>query len=250
MKRLAAAALVVVWMVLPACAQRSAGRGGASGHSAAVSHGSASAARGFSGGRGSYAPGRASAGPRTYQRTASGAFSSGAFRRRPVYPPPYSGSWRYRRPYVSPYATIIPYGVSGWTPPYYLSYPDDGGDDESAANSDSANSAPANSAPDGYDQEADGQGPPPWPSIYDQGPLAPAYSYASSALAEGEAAVTLIFKDGRPPKQIHNYILTRDMLYVGDRYPSQIPVDQLDLEATAKVNRDAGVEFRLPAGTR
>ena len=69
-------------------------------------------------------------------------------------------------------------------------------------------------------------------------------------MAEGEAAVTLIFKDGRPPKQIHNYILTRDMLYVGDRYPSQIPVDQLDLEATAKVNRDAGVEFRLPAGTR
>jgi hypothetical protein len=65
-----------------------------------------------------------------------------------------------------------------------------------------------------------------------------------------EAAVTLIFKDGRPPEQIHNYILTRDTLYVGDRRSSEIPIDQLDLEATAKVNRDAGVDFRVPEGSR
>lgn len=237
MRRLAAAAMVVVWMVLPACAQRSAGRGGFSGHSAPALHGGGSTARGFSGVRGGHAPGRAIAGPRSYQRTASGAF-----RRRPVYPPPYSGSWRYRRPYVSPYGGIA-YGLSGWIPPYYLAYPDDGGEDESAS--------AADSIPEGYDQQADEQGPPPWPSTHDQGPVAPAYANARPApAAENEAAVTLIFRDGRPAEQIHNYILTRDTLFIGDRHPTQIPVDQLDLDATVKVNRDAGVDFRLPAGSR
>jgi hypothetical protein len=243
MRRLAAAAMVVVWMVLPACAQRSAGRGGFSGHSAPAFHGGGSTARGFSGARGGYAPGRATAVRRTYQRA-----GAGAFRQRPPYRPSppsnpsrYSGSWRYRRPYVSLYAGGIPYGVSGWIPPYYLGYPDDTGDDESAANSDS----------EGYDQQADEQGPPPWPSAYDQGPVAPAYAYAHPApAAENEAAVTLVFKDGRPAEQIHNYILTRDTLYVGDRHPIQIPVDQLDLDATVKANREAGVDFRLPAGSR
>ena len=138
------------------------------------------------------------------------------------------------------------YGISGWIPPYYLSYPDDSDDDGSAAQADSA---PADPGPAGYDQQADEQGPPPWPSIYDQVPTAASSAHAVPATVS-EAAVTLIFKDGRPPKQIHNYILTRDTLFVGDRHPSEIPVDQLDLTATAKVNREAGVVFQLPAGAR
>lgn len=173
--------------------------------------------------------------PRAYQGAAAGAFG-----RRPPYAPTNQGSWRYRRPYVSPYRGGIPYGVSGWIAPYYLGFPDDSGDDESSS---------ANPAGEGYDQQPDDQAPPPWPSIYDQGPVAPAYSTPQPA-PETEAAVTLIFKDGRPPEQIHNYLLTRDTLFVGDRRPSEIPVDQLDLAATAKVNRDAGVDFRLPVGSR
>jgi hypothetical protein len=58
--------------------------------------------------------------------------------------------------------------------------------------------------------------------------------------------VTLIFKDGRPPEQIHNYLLTRTILYVDDTNHQVIPTSQLDLVATAKVNHDAGVDFRLP----
>jgi hypothetical protein len=61
-----------------------------------------------------------------------------------------------------------------------------------------------------------------------------------------EEAVTLIFKDGRPPEQIHNYLLTRTTLFVGDQGRRAIPTDQLDLVATAKVNQDAGVDFQLP----
>ena len=58
--------------------------------------------------------------------------------------------------------------------------------------------------------------------------------------------MTLIFKDGRPTLQIHNYMLTRTTLYVQDQHLREIPVDQLDLVAMAKVNQDAGVDFQLP----
>jgi hypothetical protein len=243
MKRLAAAALVVVWMVIPACGQRSSGHGGSSGQSAPAFHGSGGASRGSSGFRG-YTPGRSISAPRTYQPGASGAFQRRPSYRpphSPSYPSPYRGSWRYRRPYVSAYGAGVPYGVSGWMPPYYLGFPDDTGDDESSPS--------ANPAAEGYDEQADEQQPPPWPSAYDQGPIAPAYAQPTPS-TESNEAVTLIFKDGRPPVQIHNYLLTRDTLFVGDRRSSQIPVDQLDIPATEKVNRDAGVDFRLPEAAR
>jgi hypothetical protein len=144
---------------------------------------------------------------------------------------------------VSPYRAIIPYGVSGWIAPYYLGFPDDTGYDDSSAS--------VNPAAEGYDQQADEQPAQPWPSGYDQGPAAPSpASSQPTPSPQTNEAVTLIFKDGRPPMQIHNYLLTRDTLFVGDRHPSEIPVDQLDVGETAKVNRAAGVDFRLPEGTR
>jgi hypothetical protein len=36
------------------------------------------------------------------------------------------------------------------------------------------------------------------------------------------------------------------MLYVRDEHHRDIPLDQLDIDATQKVNRDAGVDFQLP----
>lgn len=59
-------------------------------------------------------------------------------------------------------------------------------------------------------------------------------------------AVTLVFKDGRPPETIHNYALTRSTLYVTDGRRREIPVADLDLAATEKANREAGVSFELP----
>jgi hypothetical protein len=73
----------------------------------------------------------------------------------------------------------------------------------------------------------------------------PAASPAQAAPST-EDGVTLVFKDGRPPEQIHNYVLTPTTIYVGDQRRRDIPIDQLDLEATAKANRDAGVDFQLP----
>ena len=57
-------------------------------------------------------------------------------------------------------------------------------------------------------------------------------------------AVTLVYNDGRPPEQIHNYVLTPTRIYVMDSSRHVVPVDELDLEATQQVNREAGVDFR------
>jgi hypothetical protein len=40
--------------------------------------------------------------------------------------------------------------------------------------------------------------------------------------------------------------LTPTILYILDQHRQEIPIDHLDLAATEKVNRDAGVDFSLP----
>jgi hypothetical protein len=234
MRRHATVALVVFCMALPAFAQRTTSRASSSGHAAPAFHGSRGAPqvnrpavnRGQSSGRQITLP-------RPLQRPGVG--TSGAR-------PPYTGPWRYRRPYQPRYA----HGVAGYVFPSYLGYgsigpdylaePDDTGNDQS--------SAPQSPDSDAADQQPDDRELPPWP--YGSQPAQP----ISSSAPAGEDTVTLIFKDGRPPEQIHNYILTRNTLYVGDRHRPDIPVDQLDLAATIKVNRDAGVDFHLPDTTR
>jgi hypothetical protein len=67
--------------------------------------------------------------------------------------------------------------------------------------------------------------------------------------SNGQNAVTLIFRDGRPPVQISNYLLTSTRLYVLDGNRCSIPVSQLDLEATTMVNRDAEIDFHVPAAS-
>jgi len=64
-----------------------------------------------------------------------------------------------------------------------------------------------------------------------------------------EDAVTIIFKDGRTPLQIHNYMLTTTMLYVRDQGHRDIPLNDIDIAATQKANQIAGVDFKLP-GTK
>ncbi len=71
------------------------------------------------------------------------------------------------------------------------------------------------------------------------------YTQPQAKLDE-EDAVTLVFKDGRPPEQIHNYAMTRSTLYVTGRHTREIPLDQLDLPATERANHEAGVTFQLP----
>jgi hypothetical protein len=141
---------------------------------------------------------------------------------------------RRRRPYISPYRTAYPYVIAPWIGPGYLGYP---------GTLDYGDSQDASSASGSYDdQGADTQAPEPWPLL---GPYAPSGN-ASNTPQASEEAVTLIFKDGRPAEQIHNYVLTRTTLFVGDANRREIPLDQIDLTATANVNRTAGIDFALP----
>jgi hypothetical protein len=149
----------------------------------------------------------------------------------------------HRRPYISPYGSRElygpGYGALGWISPYPLDYPETGSTDNSAA-------LPDQTSAEGYDAQPDEQGLPPYPGAYPPASVLP----NPSSAPESEEAVTIVFKDGRQPEQIHNYILTRSTLFVGDKQRREIPTDQLDLAATAKVNQDAGVDFRLPDSTR
>lgn len=70
-----------------------------------------------------------------------------------------------------------------------------------------------------------------------------------SASAPAPETVTLIFNNGQPSEQIQNYLATRTTLTVIDgTHRRDIPVADLDLAATVKANRDAGVDFQLPPG--
>ncbi len=177
--------------------------------------------------------------------------------------------WPGLTPYEAGLGLGFPYVSGFWLNPYELDFLDSGPGD------DSANAAPqqpqydpsvangaqndAQSQPQPYDAQNDAQSQPqpvaqdPVPGPYAPSAYPAAQAYAPSPLSpdlEDESAVTLVFKDGRPSVQIHNYILTRTTLYVSGQHRSQIPVDQLDLAATEKVNHDAGVDFQLPDAVR
>jgi hypothetical protein len=63
--------------------------------------------------------------------------------------------------------------------------------------------------------------------------------------------VTLVFNDGRPPLQVNNYVLTGSSVFVAEHgHQRVIPVADLDLPATIAQNREAGVDFALPGGSR
>ncbi len=75
------------------------------------------------------------------------------------------------------------------------------------------------------------------------------YHSQVNALPLVENPVTVVFKDGRPAERIHNYLMTARMLSVLDGYRREIPVDEIDMTATAKVNREAGVDFMVPGSS-
>jgi hypothetical protein len=144
----------------------------------------------------------------------------------------------------------------GWYDPYLFDYADDNGYDDAAAYpyDQSAESGGYNGQqPDqgSYEQGPYEQGPYQGPPIpYQPQPQPHTAAPSSAPASETGEAVTLVFKDGRPSEQIHNYILSRTTLSVLDQHHQEIPVGDLDLAATQKANRDAGVDFSLPGASR
>jgi len=225
MKRLGTCAVLVTGLCISAFSQRSGARGGFSGHSASAPRAGFSASRSFT-------AARSSVGSRPLNVIpAYGRIGPTPYLGRPAY----LGANSYRRPYIWPYR-VSPY--SAW--PGWVSYGYPGYLDTSGYYYDSASQpgyvAPYDSQPP-YEPQAPPVSAPPAPVDM---------SYRSAPPAEADA-VTLVFKDGRPSEQIHNYLLTRTTLYVRDQHHRDIPLDEIDLAATRKANHDTGVDFQVPA---
>ena len=63
--------------------------------------------------------------------------------------------------------------------------------------------------------------------------------------------LTVIFKGGRAPVKIQNYIMTPSVLTDLDaQHYEQIPIDQIDVAATERVNQADGVGFAIPGAAR
>jgi hypothetical protein len=227
MKRLAAVALVVAGIALPGWGQRGGARGGGSGRSAIASRSAFAMGSQFN-----YAGPRLASSSRAYPGGLSGLRPGSGY---PIRQPVYSGPVRRRVAYVPlPYGLAVPYGVGGWLGPDYL--------DNSAPPAD-AGLAYNGAVQPGY-PENDSEGYPAQPQQFPPDSYRP--PYAPQPEPANEVTVTLIFKDGRPSQQIHNYILTPKTLYVEDEHHRIIPVEQLDLAATEQANLDTGVDFKLP----
>jgi hypothetical protein len=251
-RHLLAVAALFAALAFPAGAQRGGGaRGGSMGHSAGFASHGAPAFRGSSTFAGrpsfaapSYTANRYSSSPRYYYPSATGRVSSLGAGSRPGY---YRGS-RYRRPY----GVGVPYSA-GWVGLGYPGYLDDSGFyQDPGFYDDSTYAEPPAPAPGVYSDQGY---PPPPVDQGDPGPppgFRPAYQGAPAPAPDPgtEAAVTLIFKNGST-EQIHNYMLTRSTLFVQSdtthRRLREIPVDDLDLAATQKINKQDGIDFQLPA---
>ena len=153
--------------------------------------------------------------------------------------PPYPG--RGNRPYYSSSGLYLVPGYLNYGGYYggYYGNPDDSSYSDQSA------------APAGPDMSA--QAPPPdeaYRQAYAEPPARPAYEPQAAAAAPvpDQPEVTLVFKDGRPSQQVQNYAVTPNTLYVldGERR-RDIPLDQIDLPKTEKINRDAGLDFEIPA---
>jgi len=169
-------------------------------------------------------------------------------RHQPGYPVGRVGDRRdghHRREYISAYPAAYAYSVYPLIYPGYptvFDYGDSGDSSDAGYSEPGQDSGPVYYDKGPYDEQQQAPSYLPWSG---NAPPIPA-SDGQEQSPSSEPAVTLVFKDGRQPLQIHNYVMTQSYVFVGDGNGAFISTDQIDLPATLKANRDAGVEFRLP----
>lgn len=283
MRGLAAAALALA-IAIPAAAQRGGGHAGFSARSApaprsgSAFHGSFASRTSFG-----YSSGPMTRMPMAYAPRAVGpgvAYPVGAPAIRPTfyrygtsttgrnftlrgYPRPYYGfypgvvylsygglydDWddsydNSQQPAPEPeYTYASPQPDSSYPPPPDTTYPQPASEPESSY----AYPQPAPASP--YAYPAPGYSAPGYaPYAPQPAPAAPQMQYVPGS----SDTVTLIFKDGRPPEQIQNYLATRSTLTILDNgRRREIALTDLDIPATIKANRETGVDFELPAASR
>lgn len=100
-----------------------------------------------------------------------------------------------------------------------------------------------------------GEQPPPWPGPGASG-AAPQIQSSDSGLHAAfepplEGPLTVIFKNGRASQKMQDYMLTAKVLTDLDAHHyEQIPLDQIDIAATAQANRASGQDFQVPGASR
>jgi hypothetical protein len=250
MVRLVTTAVLLGAFAVTASAQRGGGHGGGSFHSASSFHG-ATAFHSSGSFRGN-SPGFRLAPSTGYRPKAytpyGGARPSGNYNRSPVgsrispvRPAFYRGD-RDHRPYADHRRPIVnlgygyyPYGYAGWIDPGLwdaddTDYPNGPYVDDTSAE---ANNNAAQLAAEPL-------------SPVQPEPTSP--RQAQSQPPQPADDIALIFKDGHS-ETIHNYIATRTTLTVIQGHRERdIAISNLDLAATQKANRAAGVDFNIPTG--
>jgi hypothetical protein len=226
MRRRLTHCLQVAFLVFTSSLLLHAQRGGGAAHLGGASHAGPSLS----------SPARSFASPsRSFfssPATHSPSFQGGQLRHWPGGSPVHRnyGGVGYRRSYPFVYAGYP------WFFPFDYGFSD--GDEQSDVGVYQPPPDQAEPPPVDYEQMAE-NAPSPFRPQY-QGEVAP-------EPARDQPTTTLIFKDGRPPVQVHNYALTGATLYAldGDSR-KEIPLSQLDVPATVEANRAAGVDFALP----
>jgi hypothetical protein len=147
--------------------------------------------------------------------------------------------------YLYTYPNWLGYGYPYDLDPGFFNWGDndDSGNDQSSAAPPEQAPYPdyGYGAPDESPQEGFyGEVPPPSGQVTGSAPVIPS----------GQP-LTVIFKSGRAPVTMQDYMLTAETLTdLDSRHYEQIPIDEIDVAATQQANRAAGVGFEIPGAAR
>ncbi|MGP0097532.1 MAG: hypothetical protein ACLPHI_10890 [Terriglobales bacterium] len=214
------ATLGLMLIALPVWAQR---RGGGGGGSHAVSHGAPGAGH-YSGSvhSGSYGYG--------------GGYSHGNGGVRIVVGSPYYGGY-YGRRGLYPYG-YSPYSYYGWYGDPFFYDTQDNGDQDSYSGA--SNQPPYYPAPENSGLQRDVQ------ALSGKIDRLQADVEARNRPKAEEPETALVFRD-QHIEEVRNYAIAGGTLWVlNERAAKKIPLAQLDLPATIKMNDDRGVDFQVP----
>ena len=136
-------------------------------------------------------------------------------------------------------------------PGFYDWSDSDNGENQGSSNA-PYNDSPEYPGPAAYPDSGTAPGSPPESGFAEDNssgriPRRQPFISSPSSASEAQEPLTVIFKDGRSPEQILNYIVSSTALTDLDQgHYQRIPLDQVDLDATEQTNRARGLIFQVP----